>query len=533
MRKGGSLFDGRAAYRLEQSIGIPFDRNFSHDASVKLTPPAVGCLLRASKKEPFGMERQYKRDRRTKIVATVGPGSASPDMLERLFATGVDIFRLNFSHGSHADHADVIRALRALETRVGRPVCILADLQGPKLRVGTFVEGAVMLDEGRPFRLDLDPAPGDVTRVRLPHPEIISAAREGSTLMLDDGKLVLRVTATGPTHLDTVVLVGGRLSNRKGVNVPDVLLPIPALTEKDRTDLAFALHHGADVIALSFVQRPGDVQEARDIIGNRAWILSKIEKPQALETLEEIIELSDAVMVARGDLGVELPAEDVPLVQKRIVRTARMLGKPVVVATQMLESMISSPTPTRAEASDVATAVFDGGDAVMLSAETAVGKYPTEAVAIMDRIIRRTEHDPAWVTLLRALRPRRENNQVADAIGAAAQQVAETLEAGAIVSYSLSGKSAARIARERPSTPILGLAGTIEAARRLSLVWGVHSIALDQSNQAATMGDAVKRAAVAARNEGFASRGGRIVVVAGVPFGTAGTTNTLRVVTLD
>ena len=249
---------------------------------------------------------QYRRDRRTKIVATVGPGSAAPAMLERLFTAGVDIFRLNFSHGSHADHADVIRALRSLETRVGRPICILADLQGPKLRVGTFAEGAIMLEEGQPFRLDLDAAPGDITRVRLPHPEIIGAAREGATLMLDDGKLVLRVTGRGQNHLDTTVVVGGRLSNRKGVNVPDVLLPIPALTEKDRTDLAFALHHGADIVALSFVQRPGDVQEARDIVGHRAWILSKIEKPQALETLDEIIELSDAVMVARGDLGVEL-----------------------------------------------------------------------------------------------------------------------------------------------------------------------------------------------------------------------------------
>ena len=476
---------------------------------------------------------QFRRDRRTKIVATVGPGSAPAAMLERLFVAGVDIFRLNFSHGSHDDHAEVVRALRALETRVGRPIRILADLQGPKLRVGTFADGAVELTEGQPFRLDLDDAPGDGARVRLPHPEIIAAAREGATLMLDDGKLVLRVTGRGVDSLDTIVLVGGRLSNRKGVNVPDILLPIPALTEKDRLDLAFALDAGADVIALSFVQRPGDVQEARDIVGNRAWILSKIEKPQALETLDEIIELSDAVMVARGDLGVELPAEDVPLVQKRIVRTARLLGKPVVVATQMLESMISAPTPTRAEASDVATAVFDGGDAVMLSAETAVGKYPTEAVGIMDRIIRRTEHDPAWTTLLHALRPRRENNAIADAIGAAAEQVAETLEAGAIVAYTLSGKSAARIARERPSSPILGLAGNIEAARRLALVWGIHALAVDQSNQAATMGDAVRRAADAARQEGFAGRGGRIVVVAGVPFGMAGTTNTLRVVTLD
>ena len=476
---------------------------------------------------------RFRRERRTRIVATIGPGSSSPEMVERLFVAGVDVFRLNFSHGTHADHATSLNSLRGLEEHVGRPIGILADLQGPKLRVGTFADGFVMLEPGAPLRLDLDEAPGDVRRVRLPHPEIIEAAREGSNLLLDDGKLRLRVVGRGAEYLETEVVVGGRLSDRKGVNVPDVMLPIPALTVKDRRDLAFALHHGADIVALSFVQRPEDLEEAHALVQGRAWILSKIEKPQALETLDRIVELSDAVMVARGDLGVELPAEDVPIVQKQIVRAARQRGKPVVVATQMLESMITSPTPTRAEAGDVATAVFDGGDAVMLSAETAVGKYPIEAVSIMDRIIRRVEGDPSFSAQLDLTRPAPESGSISDGIACAAEQVAKTVEAAAIVAYTLSGKSALRIARERPETPILGLAGNIEAARRMAIVWGIHAQAEKQSNQSATMGDVVRRAVVVARNAGVARSGDRIVVVAGVPFGTAGTTNSLRVVTVE
>ena len=466
-------------------------------------------------------------------MATIGPGSSSPEMVERLFVAGVDVFRLNFSHGTHADHATSLNSIRGLESRVGRPIGVLADLQGPKLRVGTFADGHVMLEHGAKLRLDLDDIPGDTRRVRLPHPEIIDAAREGSNLLLDDGKLRLRVVERGADYLETEVVVGGRLSNRKGVNVPDALLPIPALTEKDRRDLSFALHHGADIVALSFVQRPADLEEAHALVEGRAWILSKIEKPQALDQLERIVELSDAVMVARGDLGVELPAEEVPIAQKRIVRVARQLGRPVVVATQMLESMISSPTPTRAEASDVATAVFDGGDAVMLSAETAVGQYPMEAVSIMDRIIRRVEHDESWSAQIALSRPEPERGVISDGIAAAAEQVARTVDAAAIVAYTLSGKSALRIARERPETPILGLAGNVEAARRMAVVWGIHAQAERQSNQSATMGDVVRRAVVVARNAGLARAGDRIVVVAGVPFGTAGTTNTLRVATVD
>ncbi len=469
------------------------------------------------------------RARRTRIVATVGPGSSNGEMLERLFAAGVDVFRINFSHGAHADHAASIAAIRALEQRVGRAIGILGDLQGPKLRVGVFTDGKVTLRAGELFRLDLDEAPGDQRRVRLPHIEIIQAGQVGAALLLDDGKLRLRIVETGPDFLDTEVVVGGTLSNRKGVNVPDLVLPIPALTAKDRTDLSFALHHGVDIVALSFVQRPEDVIEVREIVQGRAWILAKIEKPQALTCLDEIVRQSDAIMVARGDLGVELPAEDVPLEQKRIVRAARFQGKPVVVATQMLESMVTSPTPTRAEASDVATAVYDGGDAVMLSAETAVGAHPIEAVSIMDRIICRVEKDPAWRALIDASRPPAEHGDTADAIAAAVTQVAENIDAAAIVAYTLSGKSALRIARERPASPIIGIAGNAEAARRMTLVWGVHPVSLEQSNPATTMGDVAKRAVQIARRVGLAEAGDRIVIAAGVPFGTAGTTNTLRV----
>jgi pyruvate kinase len=339
---------------------------------------------------------KLRRHRQTKIVATLGPASATAEIIARLFHSGADVFRLNFSHGAHADHARSIAIVRALEEEAGRPIGILADVQGPKLRVGRFAAGRAHLRNGQRFKLDMNPTPGDVTRVELPHPEILSAATAGTTLLLDDGKLRLRVEHNRGGHLECEVVTGGVLSDRKGVNVPDILLQIPALTEKDRRDLDFALAQGVDFIGLSFVQRPEDVAEARAIADGRAWILSKIEKPQALDQLEAIIALSDAVMVARGDLGVELPPEEVPLAQKRIVRAARAAGKPVVVATQMLESMISAPAPTRAEASDVAGAVFDGADAVMLSGETAAGQYPLEAVSMMDRIVTRTEQDPGW-----------------------------------------------------------------------------------------------------------------------------------------
>jgi pyruvate kinase len=471
---------------------------------------------------------KLRRRRRTKIIATLGPASSSPEVLARLFQAGADVFRLNFSHGTHEDHAARFAQIRELEERFERPIGILADVQGPKLRVGNFSGGRVFLQTGQQFRLDLNPTPGSASRVNLPHPEIIEAASIGATLLLDDGKLRLRVARKRDDALETEVVVGGPLSDHKGVNVPDVVLPIPALTEKDRVDLAFALEHGANYIGLSFVQRPEDVAEAKKLIDGRAWVMVKLEKPQALENLDAIMDLTDAVMVARGDLGVELPPEEVPLAQKRIVRLARRLGKPVVVATQMLESMISAPAPTRAEASDVATAVFDGADAVMLSGETAAGQYPYEAVNIMDRIVARVEQDSGWRAMIEASRPDPEH-ATADAIAAAARQVCHTIGAQAVVAFTASGSTALRVARERPEAPIIGLTPHLTTARRMAVVWGVHAVV---SQDAHSMGEAITRATRAAQTEGFAKHGDEIVVAAGVPFGHSGTTNSLRVATV-
>ncbi len=468
---------------------------------------------------------KLRRRRRTKIVATLGPASATPEVLSRLFHGGADVFRLNFSHGAHPDHLARINMIRALEEQSGRPIGILADVQGPKLRVGRFQGGRVVLQTGQPFRLDLSPVPGDRNRVELPHPEIIGAAGIGTSLLLDDGKLRLRVTRVREDHLETEVVTGGSLSDRKGVNVPDVALPIPALTKKDRVDLDFALAHGVDYIGLSFVQRAEDVAEAKAIINGRAWVMTKLEKPQALDNLDEILALSDTVMVARGDLGVELPPEEVPLAQKRIVRAARERGIPVVIATQMLESMITAPAPTRAEASDVATAVFDGADAVMLSAESAAGQYPYEAVNIMDRIVERVERDPGWRAITEASRPAPEPVS-ASAIAAAARQVAHTVNAAAIVAFTDGGSTALRVARERPDCPVLGVSTNLSTARRLAVVWGVHALVTPEVH---TMTEAVTRATRLARGEGMAAPGQEVVVTAGVPFGQSGTTNSLRV----
>jgi pyruvate kinase len=471
------------------------------------------------------MSFNLHRHRRTKIIATIGPSSSTAEMLGQLFEAGADIFRLNFSHGTHEDHAARILLIRALEKKFGRPIGILADVQGPKLRVGQFRGGRVQLQAGQQFQLDLNPAPGDTRRVNLPHPEIIKAADIGATLLLDDGKLRLRVLRKRDDHLLTEIVHGGPLSDRKGVNVPDVVLPIPALTAKDRRDLDFVLAQGVEYIGLSFVQRPEDVAEAKAIAAGRAMIMTKLEKPQALEDLDAILNLSDAVMVARGDLGVELPPEEVPVAQRHIVRAAQLRGLPVVVATQMLESMISAPAPTRAEASDVATAVYDGADCVMLSAETAAGQYPREAVNMMDRIIGRVERDPDWRANLDRRRPEPEPSS-ADAIAAASVQVARTIGARVIVALTQSGSTALRVARERPDCPILGLTTGIEVARRLALVWGVHAAVTSEVH---SMTEAVARAVKIARAEGLAAKGEEIVVVAGVPFGQPGTTNALRV----
>lgn len=484
----------------------------------------------AASSQGTGVKKEAEQ-RRTKIVATLGPASSTHEMIRTLALAGADVFRLNFSHGSHEDHAKRHATIRDVEAELGRPLAILADMQGPKLRVGTFADGKVELVEGARFRLDLDRTPGDTRRACLPHPEIMRAAEPGSRLLLDDGKMRLRVVACDETHMDTEVEVGGWLSERKGVNVPDVVLPIPALTEKDHKDFAFALDLGVEYVALSFVQRPEDVQEAKDIAKGRAWIMTKLEKPQAMERLSDIIALSDAVMVARGDLGVELPAEEVPIEQKRAIREARFQGKPVIVATQMLESMITAPTPTRAEVSDVSNAVFDGTDAVMLSAESAAGKYPREAVEVMARVTRRVENDLEWRMQEEALRPDSDGT-TGGAIAEAAWHVAQSVSAAVIVVYTQSGRGALQIARERADCPVLALTPDDETARRLNMVWGVRAMSVGQETPVYGVEGVVDQAVGLAVSEGYAEKGDKLVLLVGLPFGQQGSTNTLRVVTI-
>ena len=466
-----------------------------------------------------------RRSRSTKILATLGPASSTPDQVQALFAAGADAFRLNFSHGTHEQHAARYRVIREVEAATTRPIAVVMDLQGPKLRIGKLRDGAVQLERGAPFRLDLATEPGDQTRVSLPHPEIFAAIGPGTELLLDDGKIRLGVERVGPDHAETVVLSGGRLSDSKGVNVPNAILPLSPLTDKDRRDLQFGLDLGADWIALSFVQRPEDVAEARRLVAGRAALMAKIEKPAAIEQLEQIIDLADGIMVARGDLGVELPPEDVPGLQKRIVRAARGAGKPVVVATQMLESMIHTPAPTRAEASDVATAVYDGADALMLSAETAAGDYPAETVAIMNRIITKVERDPLYRSYLDAYHAEAEHT-APDAITQAARAVASTMRAAAIVTYTTTGSTALRAARERPDRPILGLITQFGTARRLALLWGLHAVVCEDAHNIAEM---VEHACRHALESGIAEPGSCLVITAGVPFGTPGSTNLLRI----
>ncbi|GEM71976.1 pyruvate kinase [Sphingomonas aquatilis NBRC 16722] len=447
-------------------------------------------------------------------------------MIATLFQAGADAFRVNMSHGDQQSKVAVIEAIRALEKEFGRPTTILADLQGPKLRVGKFDGGRTVLEHNNTFVLDRDPTPGDATRVELPHKEIFEAIEPGARLLLDDGKLVLRVTDHDSDRITTVVEVGGPLSNNKGLNVPDVVLPMAALTEKDRSDLAFAVDQGVDWIALSFVQRPEDLWEARKLIGGKAALLAKIEKPQAIDRLEEIVEACDGVMVARGDLGVELPPQSVPPLQKRIVETARRLGRPVVVATQMLESMIQSPSPTRAEVSDVATAIYDGADAIMLSAESAAGQWPVESVAMMNSIGVSVESDPMHGDRVHftVMRP---DPTTADALAEAAKQIAKTVSATAIICFTTSGSTARRIARERPSVPLLVLTPNRDTARRLGLLWGTHAV---HTRDVESFEDMVGKAKRMALRTGIAHAGDRVIVMAGVPFRTPGSTNVLHVV---
>ena len=469
-----------------------------------------------------------KRARRTKIVATLGPASEDPAVIEALFAAGADVFRINMSHLPRERLSERVATIRSIEQKLKRPIAVLVDLQGPKLRVGRFAADAAMIENGQDFVLDDDPTPGDATRVHLPHPEILSALEPGHAVIVDDGKLRLVVTEVAPGRAVTRVVTGGKISNRKGVSLPDTTIPVAAMTEKDRLDLEAGLAAGADWIAVSFVQRPEDVAEVKAVAQGRALVMAKIETPQAVTALDAILAVADGLMVARGDLGVEMPLEQVPGVQKRITRGARRLGKPVVVATQMLESMISAPVPTRAEVSDVATAVYEGADAVMLSAESASGAFPIEAVSTMDRIAQQVERDGIYWSIIAAQRNQPEST-ASDAIAAAAHQIADTLGLKAVMAWTASGSTALRLARARPDATVIALTPKRETARRLALAWGTHPIV---TNDASDIDDMSFRACKFAVRENFAGIGDRVIVVAGLPFGTPGATNLVRIATV-
>lgn len=467
-------------------------------------------------------------DKKVKILATLGPAIKTIDDIRQLVEAGVNIFRLNFSHGEHADHAERYNWVREVERQLNQPIGILMDLQGPKLRVGRFADGKVMLQRGDSLRLDLDKTPGNAQRVNLPHPEIIEALQPGMSLLLDDGRLRLQVTAKHNDAVDTEVIAGGELSDRKGVNVPEAVLQLSPLTEKDRRDLSFGLELGVDWVALSFVQRQQDIIEARELIQGKAFLMAKIEKPSAVTHLEEIATLCDAIMVARGDLGVEVPAENVPRIQKDIIRTCRQLGRPVVVATQMLESMRFSPAPTRAEVTDVANAVAEGADAVMLSAETASGEYPLEAVGMMSKIIRQVESGPDFQAQLDVSRPQAEATS-SDAISCAIRRISGILPVAALVNYTESGASSLRASRERPKAPILSLTPNLHTARRLTVAWGIYSVVNERLHK---VEEVTATALEIAQAQGMAKRGDTVVITAGEPFGQPGSTNSLRIETL-
>ena len=469
-----------------------------------------------------------RRLRKAKIVATLGPSSSERATILALAQAGADVFRLNFSHGTHEQHKARLELIRAIETEIDRPIGVLLDLQGPKLRIGTFSAGSIHLSAGQHFSLDMSDQPGDETRVSLPHPEIFAALQIGSELLLDDGRVRLEVLSCNPRQAATVVRAGGALSDRKGVNVPGVVLPLSPLTTKDRLDLDYGLSLGVDWVALSFVQRPEDILELKALVAGRAQVMAKLEKPLAIECLEDIVAAADGIMVARGDLGVEMPPELVPPTQKRIVRVCRAMGTPVIVATQMLESMVSAPVPTRAEASDVATAIYDGADAVMLSAESASGQYPREAVAMMSRIIESTERHKMYRSILNASEPGEEET-APHAVAAAAADLAAAINASAIVAFTSSGTTAARIARKRPKVALLAVTPDQTVSRQLCLLWGAHSVLSQDIHSYEEM---VERASATALTEAFAQPADSIVVVAGIPFGEAGTTNNLRVVQL-
>lgn len=473
-----------------------------------------------------------RRNRKAKIVATLGPASSTPEVIRELFDAGVDVFRLNFSHGSHEDHRERHRIIREIERESGRPIGILLDIQGPKLRLGEIREKSVFLNQGHRFTLDMEELPGDQERAQMPHPEIFAALKPGNELLINDGRVKLKVLECDASHAVTEVMVHGEISSHKGVNVPGVILPISVITEKDRADLEYGLLLGVDWIAQSFVQQASDVKELRALVGEQPSIMVKLEKPSALQNLDEILLLSDGAMVARGDLGVELPPEQVPVAQKEIIRRCRRFGKPVVIATHMLDSMVHAPVPTRAEASDVATAVYDGADAVMLSAESAAGDYPVESVSMMDNIICEVEQDALYGNILDAQRPTPEST-AADAICNALQSITGILSSSATVTYTTSGSTSLRAARERPGAPILSITPELSTARYLALAWGVHPVVLDVANEDADLLIVIDAAKQIAVQEGFATSGEAIIIAAGIPFGISGTTNSLHVATIE
>src|ERR1700683_2186017 len=517
----------RGGHRRAEILDCPIDRigrtaaGQTRRQSAERGPASQRCT------DARGDSRNQKmrRQRRTKVVATLGPASSDRTMIDRLFQAGADVFRINMSHTSHDRMRELVASIRAVESEHNRPIGILVDLQGPKLRLGAFKNDAAEIDKGQDFVFDTDPTPGDATRVNLPHTEIFAAIKPGDALLIDDGKLRLKATETSPQRIVAHVEVGGKISNRKGVSLPDTVIPLAALTAKDIADLEAALDAGIDWVALSFIQRPEDVAEAKKITRGRAAVMAKIEKPQAVTRLDDILDLADALMVARGDLGVEMPLEKVPGVQKEMTRACRRAGKPVIVATQMLESMITNPVPTRAEVSDVATAIFDGADAIMLSAESAAGQYPIEAVATMNRIAEQVERDAIYLPSLHVLHTEPEATG-ADAIAAAARQVAETLDLAAIVCWTSSGSTGLRVARERPQCPIIAISPIIAAGRKFSVVWGIHTVIAEDAHD---QDDMVERACRLAFKEGFAKAGQRIIIVAGVPLGTPGAPHMMRI----
>ncbi len=473
-----------------------------------------------------------RRNRKAKIVATLGPASKSEQVIRELFDCGVDVFRLNFSHGTHQEHGQRVDIIRKIENQTGRPVGILIDIQGPKLRLGEIRKGGAVLKKGETFRLDMNMKPGSKQRAPLPHPEIFAALKRGNELMIDDGRIRLKVVDCTPEFADTEVIVGGVISNHKGVNVPEVILPFSVLTSKDREDLKFGLNLDIDWVAQSFVQQPSDVEELKSIVKDRAKIMVKLEKPSAVKYLDEILGICDGIMVARGDLGVELPPQKVPVVQKQIIRQCRQAGKPVVVATHMLDSMVTNPVPTRAEASDVATAIYDGVDAVMLSAESAAGEYPVRSVQMMNSIIEEVECDPVYPSIIEAQRPQPDNT-TADAICNALQTMTGILSSAATVTYTDSGSTSLRAARERPHAPILSLTPSVRSARHLALAWGIHAVTVDVANEQADISQVINTAKAIAVREKFAAPGEAVVIAAGLPFGKSGTTNLLHIARIE